>query len=201
MRRFLAAVVLAAAFLSSGTAEAHRLKLFVDVRGTTISGYGFFVGGGRPQGVRVVVRDGAAREVATLTTDDGGRFAWTAPEPGSYVVVLDAGDGHFVEHPIGPERFAPTAASPSRSPDAVEPVGGNGVAPAAGVAERSDFGDLVEASVDRALARRLQPLLEAQAAAEARLRFNDVMGGIGMIVGLAGLAAWGMARRGGGRGT
>ena len=190
MRRILAAVVLAVTLVSSGAAEAHLLKLFVDVEGPTISGYGFFVGGGRPQGARVLLRDDAGREVASLATDESGRFSWTAPGPGAYVVALDAGDGHFVERRIGAERFTPAAAAPG--PTASAP-------PSVASPEPRDLGALVEASVDRALARRLQPLLEAQAAAEARLRFNDVMGGIGMIVGLAGLAAWAMARRGGGR--
>jgi nickel transport protein len=50
--------------------------------------------------------------------------------------------------------------------------------------------------VDTAVARQIRPLLEAQAEADGRVRFNDVMGGIGMIVGLAGAALWASARRG-----
>jgi nickel transport protein len=53
----------------------------------------------------------------------------------------------------------------------------------------------VEAQVDRAVARQVQPLLEAYDQAEARVRFNDVMGGIGMIVGLAGAGLWALSRR------
>lgn len=54
---------------------------------------------------------------------------------------------------------------------------------------------MVEAAVDRAVARQIRPLLEAYDAAEGRARFNDVMGGIGMIIGLAGMALWASARR------
>jgi nickel transport protein len=54
-------------------------------------------------------------------------------------------------------------------------------------------------AVDAAVARQLRPLLEAYEAAEGRTRFNDIMGGIGMIMGLAGLALWGSTRRAGGK--
>jgi nickel transport protein len=49
--------------------------------------------------------------------------------------------------------------------------------------------------LDRAVARQTRPLLEALERAEARLRFNDVAGGIGTIVGLVGLGLWASARR------
>lgn len=52
----------------------------------------------------------------------------------------------------------------------------------------------LEQMVERAVARQVQPLREAIEAAEGRVRFNDVMGGIGMIVGLAGIALWFSAR-------
>ena len=57
---------------------------------------------------------------------------------------------------------------------------------------------MIEAAVDAAVARQTRPLMEAFEAMETRLRFNDIVGGIGMIVGLAGAALWAMARRKGG---
>lgn len=198
-----AAALAVAVILSAGTAEAHRLKLFVDVTGGTIAGYGFFVGGGRPQGAAVHVRDDAGRDLATLTTDRDGRFSWAPPRPGDYVVTLDAGDGHFVDQRILPDRFAPpiaASATPPAAPPAAPPIETSSAAPMARSAPPSaldprGLADLVEASVDRALARRLEPLFEAQVAAEGRLRLEDIVGGIGMIVGLVGMAAWGSARR------
>lgn len=194
--RLRAGIFAAILFFAAGAAEAHSLRLFVDVVGTTISGYGFFVGGGRPQGVSVRLEDGTGREVAHLTTDEAGRFAWTAPAAGDYVVALDAGDGHFVERRIAAERFGPqAAAAPAAAVDTTAPSPAAGPSTPVGEVDPQALGVLVEASVERAMARRLAPLLEAQAAAEARVRFNDVAGGVGMIVGLVGLAAWGMARR------
>ena len=55
---------------------------------------------------------------------------------------------------------------------------------------------MIDRSVEAAVARQIRPLLESYAAAEGRLRLNDIVGGIGMIVGLAGIALWLSARRG-----
>lgn len=54
---------------------------------------------------------------------------------------------------------------------------------------------MIDRSVEAAVARQIRPLLESYAAAESRLRFNDIAGGIGMIVGLGGMALWISSRK------
>jgi nickel transport protein len=55
--------------------------------------------------------------------------------------------------------------------------------------------DIVDRSVDRAVSRQVRPLLEAYEAADGRARLNDIAGGVGMIVGIAGIAMWAASRR------
>lgn len=194
-----AAIVWVVVGLASAPVAAHSLKLFVTVDGMVVSGHGFFVGGGRPQGVAVKIRDADGRDLYDGRTDANGAFAWTAPAPAAYTVLLDTGDGHFTRAEVAADRFVGGGAAPaaisstlgSTTPSAGTPVAGTPVAVAAATVSAVE----IEAAVDRALARRLQPLVDAQERSEARLRFADIMGGIGMIVGLAGLGAWGMARR------
>lgn len=211
------AVILAFTLLGAAPALAHRLKLFATVEGTTVSGYGFFVGGGRPEGVEFVVRDHGGAVVHRGTTDASGNFSWVAPKADDYTLAIDSGDGHFAETTLAADRFAflPSATVP---PSAA-PLTREAIAAAANVApienptaptsppppsngraacvllEPEEIARAAEPVVDRAVARQLRPLIEAQVATEGRVRFNDVMGGVGMIVGLAGLAAWGMSRR------
>lgn len=218
----LATGFLAFALFGAGPAAAHRLKLFATVEGATISGYGFFVGGGRPEGVEFLVRDHLGTVVHRGTTDASGAFAWAAPRPDTYTVAIDTGDGHFAETTLAADRFAilPSATVPPAlapltreaitaaanvtpsEPQAVPPV----AAPTATgksacvLLEPDEIARAAEPVVDRAVARQLRPLIEAQVATEGRVRFNDVMGGVGMIVGLAGLAAWAMSRRRDGNG-
>ena len=193
MRALLALAILA---VLAEPAAAHRLKLFATVEAGAIAGYGFFIGGGRPQGATLVIRDAAGAEVFRGATDDAGVFSWRPPAPGDFALTIDARDGHVAEARIGADRFAgdasgaaPAAAAPA--PAATAPI------PAAGTACAPDPGVLaaIDRAVDTAVARQVRPLLEAYAEAEGRVRFNDVAGGIGMIVGLAGIALWASARR------
>lgn len=174
-------VALIAMMLAATPAEAHRLRVFATVEGGAIEGYAFFVGGGRPDGAAVrFVRAGDV--VHATTTDAEGAFAWRPEEPGPLTVVVDPGGGHTAEVTLGAERFGaapagdatPVSAAATASPDALDPS--------------------LEAAIEAAVARQIRPLLEAQAEAESRIRFNDVMGGIGMIVGLAGVALWARTR-------
>lgn len=202
----------------AGQAEAHRLKMFVTVEDGEIAGYAFFIGGGRPEGVDFVVKTAAGAEVFRGKTDDQGNFHWRPTAAADYAITVDAGDGHRVEGSIGADRLATIAAAvPAASAEASPSTGSS--APVAGpaplTAPRSQTAAatpgptlacpapidpaatarMVEAAVDKAVARQLRPMIEAYDQAEGRLRFNDVMGGIGMIVGLAGAGLWATSRR------
>jgi nickel transport protein len=182
----LAPIALALALAWPGAAGAHRLKIFVTVEDGALGGYAFFVGGGRPEGANFIVKD-AGREVFRGKTDPQGAFRWKPEGLGPYSVTVDAGDGHWAEGSVSADRFGAAAA----------PAASNDAAPAACASnDPAVFARLVEAQVDKAVARQVRPLLEAYEEAEARVRFNDVMGGVGMIVGLAGAGLWAVSRRG-----
>lgn len=173
---------LLAAFLAlslPASAAAHQLKLFATVEGGTVSGYGFFVGGGRAATALVSAAAGEVPVVAGLPVEADGSFAFPYDGPGPLRLVLDAGEGHRAEATLGADRFA---------------MPGAGEEPASTI-DADVLAGLIEARVEAAVARQTRPLLEALAAAEARLRFSDVMAGIGMITGIAGAALWVAARR------
>ncbi|PWR23140.1 cobalamin biosynthesis protein CbiM [Zavarzinia compransoris] len=182
MRRLLIACAMVVA--AASPAAAHRLKLFATVEDGTISGYAFFIGGGRPQGAALVIRGSAGTELYRTDTDAEGRFAWKPAGPDRFTVVVDSRDGHIAEVVLDADRFGGQATLTAPA--------GTSTGTAAPPAETA----AIEAAVDRAVARQVRPLLEAYDEAEGRIRFNDVMGGIGMIIGLAGMALWASARRG-----
>lgn len=198
-------VAFAAVVACAGAAEAHRLKMFVTVEDGEISGYAFFIGGGRPEGVDFVVKGAGGAEVFRGKTDDQGQFRWRPTVAADYAITVDAGDGHWIEGTVSADRLgavvsaaaqatpvAPVAGAPvsatARAPTAPAPACSTPLDPAV-------LAELVQAAVDKAVARQLRPMIEAYEQAEGRVRFNDVMGGIGMIVGLAGAGLWATARR------
>ena len=176
VRPFLIACLFCAASLSP--AAAHRLKLFATLENETISGYAFFVGAGRAQDAEIVIADQSGTEIARIQTDAKGAFAWKSSGVQTYRLTANTGDGHVATSLIDKNRFAPASEDEEDETNATR----------LSVAE-------IERAVDAAVARQLRPLIEAQEKAEARIRFNDVMGGIGMIIGLAGIALWASARR------
>lgn len=195
MRRHILALsfVLATAF----PAQAHRLKVFATVEDGAVSGYGFFIGGGRPEGSTVIIRDAAGKEVYRGATDSEGRFSWRPEKPSTLTIIVDTREGHVAETRISEDRFAgaiPTGAAPAGN----IPAARDATSPAAGVNTEgcaTNTGAAIASLVDQAVARQVRPLMESLETAEGRIRFNDVAGGVGMIFGLAGIALWAASRR------
>lgn len=206
MRSCVALLAFAVLAVTSGPALAHRLKLFAAVGGNEVSGYGFFIGGGRPAGVPIVARDAGGTEVWRGTTGDDGAFAFTVTRPEALTLSLDAGDGHAVEETLAADRFGAVAEPPALVPTVAKDVavpGGTNEDIAEITARMEPIAKQMElrvaasiaAEVDKAVARQIRPLLEAQAAAETRIRVNDILGGLGWIAGLVGVGLF-FARRG-----
>ena len=182
MRRVL---FLLLGLLIAAPACAHSLRVFARVEGQTVSGYAFFIGGGRPVGAKWSAKMGAA-SIASGTTAEGGTYSFTAPSPvtDAIAVTVDTGEGHFATVTLGPERFG---ASPLAVGSAVSAP--QALAPAAPDAQAT--ARLVEAAVERQVA----PLLERMEAMDARMRFTDILSGLFLIIGLAGMALWARGRR------
>lgn len=159
-------------------AQAHKLKIFAGVDGDKISGFAYFPGGGKYGNGPVAVLDGQERHLADLTTDEAGAFTWQAAVPGTYQFVITTQDGHAARFTVRTGTHAaavPTAgeAEPSRP------------------APSSDLEQLI----DRAVARQLLPLREDLARSREETRLRDILGGIGYITGLFGIAAFVLAGR------
>lgn len=165
-------------------AAAHSLRVFVTAEGQMVRGYGFFLGGGRPDGAAWRAEAGDAT-LATGTTDGDGAFGFVLPGPvdGDIVVTVDPGDGHAASATLASERLGGATSRPTPLP-----AGGASVlaAPAAPTLTVAD----VETAVDAAVARQLAPLLIRIEEMDARLRVADLVSGGLAIFGLAGIALW-----------
>lgn len=196
-------LAIAAAFICMATtAEAHRLKLFATVEDGTVHGYGFFIGGGRPSEARLVIRNGQGVELFRGPAGADGSFSFKPASPTDLVLTIDAGDGHVAEARIAADRFPEngafaavgTAKAANETPSATPETAG-GSAHASVVTQSSeDLTAMIDRSVDRAVSRQLAPLLQAYAEADGRARFSDVVSGIAVIIGLAGLLLWARSR-------
>lgn len=153
--------------------EAHRLSLEVRHEAGKILGGAAYLPGGVAAEVPVRLRDAAGALLNETRTDAGGNFVFEAPPPGGVLVECVTPDGHRAEVPAPP--YGPVvagAASDSPMPPTASPAGA-----------------LEAGALEAALARELQPLLERLKRLEESTRLRDILGGIGYIVGFAGLLA------------
>lgn len=176
MRR-LAILLLALALPQA--ALAHKLRVFAAVEDGAVTGYAFFVGGGRPQDVPWQITDATGAVLAEGRTDDAGVYRWTPPAPQDLTVTVNAEDGHFASATLTAARFGGQEAPPV----APQPVATAPAPPEDAVAE--------------AVRREVLPLLERIEEMDNRLRFTDVISGVFLILGAAGGILWLRGRKGG----
>lgn len=204
---------------------AHRLQVFAVANGALIEGSAYFAGGAPASGVDVRVEDASGRVLAELTPAADGRFSYRAAAPADHVVVVRSADGHRAEWTVRAAEFAPAfSVAPSDEPptalsfgmDAAYPAPPDGAqptplpqAPRETIPSRENVNTAalgqpnidpaLTAALELAVARQLRPLREELAAARATASMRDVLGGIGYILGLAGIALWWRARGSGAR--
>jgi nickel transport protein len=181
---FLPLAFLAMAALAQ-PASAHRLNVFAHALGEKILGNAYFRGGTPARSVKITALDPSGRELGRTTTDDQGNFMLQARQRCDYRLVAETDDGHGGEYtlsagelpaglPPGESAPAQTPAASSRAkqvkPDTETTAASN---PAVELAE-------IKQQVI-ALRRQLDEF-------ENRLTLRDVLGAIGYIFGLAGVA-------------
>ncbi len=168
-------VIVVAAFLAFGpSAEAHKLSLFAMAEGTEI------VGKVTPAGASVHVEAPDGTLLGRLSVDEGGAFRFQATQLMDHVVVADIGDGHAERIAVHWENLSDTLPKSSGqiSVEGDEPH------------EHAETG-----KTEQAVARQVGQLRQELAAFRDEIRFRDIIGAIGYIIGFAGLLAWFHTRR------
>lgn len=213
---WLAAAVL---FLLPGRGLAHRVNVFAYVEGDTVHVECGYSRSDRVRFGAIEVKNAATNEVyLSGKTDEKGNFSFAVPEPArkakaDLLVVLRAGEGHGNDWTVKAGEYltagpAGTSANTVAAvPDAVPParqdagVSGGRAGPAATPAASSvappvaaaDLEAVVEAAVEKKIAPLRQMLLEER---EKGPGMAEIMGGIGWLVGLAGILAYAGRRKG-----
>lgn len=166
----------------AGAAHAHRVNVFAHVEGERAYAEGYFADGSPCQGCAVRVIDAHGGGVLVEGSTDGkGKFSFGLPAGLSLEIVIEASPGHT-------GRFVL---------DATTAVAGG----APGVARGGDDVEHTEPphteslhrEIEEALDRKLAPVLSELRRlrqTSGRPGITEVIGGIGYIVGLMGLAAY-----------
>ena len=211
----IAPVVLAAFILGTAvSAQAHRVNIFAWTEGNEVVAECGFNGGNKVKQGQVVIFDAATgAKLAEGRTDDLGVYRFPISAEGNahgVRIVIKAGEGHQNEWTVDAAELATiqpgTAATsaPAVSP-AVAPAAASTLQPqAAPKADKSPAQQTANISaaemqniVNTALDAKLGPIRKELAEMRvARPGFSEIFGGIGWLVGLAGIALYFKGRRG-----
>lgn len=200
-RRACRAVALAVALLlfCADAALAHRVNIFAWLEGNSVAVECSFRRNAPVKGGIITVFDDTGAEVLRGTTDADGRFSFPVPQVvrkgHGLRIRINAGEGHQNEWRMDAAEFAGLAPAAVTAPTAA----------AAPAPVRTDAQPELRVSltreeltaiIDGALERQLAPLRrELAALSEEGPRLQDVVGGLGWIMGLVGMGLYFARRR------
>jgi nickel transport protein len=182
--------------LMAGSASAHRVNVFAWIEGEIIHTQSKFSGGKMVKGGEVIVFDLEGEELLRGKTNDRGEFSFKIPQKTPLKIVLEAGMGHKGEWTVPLDEIDPPSAQGATSAETVEAVGTRSDESVSGSLPSGLTAEALQHVVERALDNKLKPLIKM--VAESRQRgpsIRDILGGIGYIIGLMGMAAYLRYRR------
>ena len=193
-------LVLLGSSLVTGNALAHRVNVFAWAEGDIVYVESKFSGGKKIVGGNIIVSDSSGVVLLTGRTNDQGEFFFKRPQPTELKIILQAGMGHRAEwtlpvndghagHPPDDSRAEKANAnskllSPDGQIDHQHTETQTAVYAGPSRAE-------IETIVEKALDKKMKPVLEMLAESNAKgPDLGDILGGIGYIIGLVGIAAY-----------
>ncbi|MDR2302376.1 MAG: hypothetical protein LBF38_10095 [Deltaproteobacteria bacterium] len=204
--RMVLLVALAAAglvMIQAVRAQAHAVFIFAWGEGDQICTNSYFSGKSPVRQGTVLIQDSAGKQLDSAKTDDKGDVCFNRPQTTSDLTfVVEAGEGHRAEFKLRAEDLPPLETSaaptgPETSGDAsasATPSGNAGTAsvPAGSGANLDEFRTMFR----QELGAQLGPITRALTEADDKSpTLKDIIGGLGWLVGIFGLACWYSGRK------
>ena len=158
--------------------SAHSVNLFAIVEGEQIKGQAYLSGGNKIASAVLKVYDATDQEIAETRTASDGTFQLPVPAPGDLTLRLSLPDGHAAQFVL---RESASVSEASAQP-MTQPKEGSA----------ADLDRQLASMLDRKLAPIHAQLAEIR---QQRVTFQNVLTGIGFILGIFGAAALARNRR------
>ena len=190
-------LLLVSLLLCPASAFAHKLYVFARLEGATIHGRAYFPGDVPAQHIDVIARDPSGRELGRTTTDDKGNFLFTARKRVDHCLTAETPDGHAGQYTVHaaalPDSLSADGATDAGGPQIASPATDHAGAPVPAAGKDPESAAVGDQLAE--LGRQIDDLRQQVYDSEERLRLRDLLGGIGFILGLAGVAFYMQARR------
>ncbi|MEA1946660.1 MAG: hypothetical protein U9N83_05085 [Thermodesulfobacteriota bacterium] len=175
---FLTAIILIG---NHGPALAHKVMIFAWVEGDTVFTESKFSGGKKAINASVEIFDKDGKKLLEGKTDNKGEFSFKIPKLTDLSIVLNAAMGHRAEWTI-PESEIREASAIAEKKSAAEPSG-----PIPVGLSKEEVEKIIEDSLDK----KLRPIVRMMAESRnTKPSLTEIIGGIGYIFGLMGIALY-----------
>ena len=188
----------------ANAALAHKVMIFAWADGDTVHTESKFSGGKKVKGGEIIVSDPEGNKLVIGKTDDEGEFSFKIPKKTSLKIEVIASMGHRGEWTLPAEELGDVGAvgTPPAPETETVPKQEQAVAetaPVTGEAQKENppvsFAPLksedIQTAVEKALDKKLKPVMKLLVEArEQKPSLKDILGGIGYILGLMGIAAY-----------
>jgi nickel transport protein len=169
------------------------------VEGAAIHGRAYFPGDVPAQESEVIARDKSGRELGRTKADNEGKFTFPVGEHVDYYIIAQTPDGHggqYIVHASEMPDKLPMKVPTTGQGSQVESQATDQADVKAGSAATGNEPDPVGTQLVE-LRKQIQELRRQVFESDERLRFRDILGGIGFILGLTGVAFYMKARQSG----
>jgi nickel transport protein len=172
--------------LCYGTAHAHRVNVYAYAEAGRVYVEGYFVDGTKAKNSTVeVLRADTGEKLLTGRTDNEGRFSFKIPGPYPLKIILQASMGHQNEYLLD-------------KPEVLEALGMEVEEAESTTVQEHEGAVHGTEDLETMLQRHLEPLREELLRlrmAQERPSLRDILGGLGYIIGLAGIYLYMKSKR------
>ena len=180
-----ALAVLLATLSMAPVAEAHRLRVFATVDGDHITGYAYFVGGERLADTAVRVLDAEGELLGETQTNAEGEFHYHPEVRQDHVLEITLPDGHRDTFTVAAAELPSTLPPGPDADDEAQPDEEADVPEREAAAAMDE--EILRAVLQETVSQPIRQLREDLDALSERRRFQDILGGMGYIVGVFGI--------------
>lgn len=180
--------------LAAGRAEAHRVNIFAYIEnGNILVECAFRKSSPVMHGSVIVTESAGGKEILRGETDEQGHFAFPIPQDvvaahGDLNIRIVAGEGHQNDWTVTAEEMGAVPTTTESAQPVAPATSASFAAPADSVTlTRTELESIVNGALDAKLAPIKRMLLEQT---ESGPTLKDIVGGIGWIFGLVGVAAY-----------
>jgi len=192
---------------------AHKVQMFAHVEGSKVFVEGYFADGKKAKNSEVTVFDNKSGErLLGGKTDDMGKFSFNIPKKTDLRISLNASLGHKTEQVLPGSELPDAGGSnmPLRGTKEHEnnppipPLGKGGKGGFergfSGVKEKvASFSQIeqvkLQVMIEKGIEKGISPLLRGFSECKERVYYSEIIGGIGYIFGIMGIALYFKARK------